>query len=140
MMTHAPIDDEDDERGDFDFEDVAVVDPAAVLPQLLTRLVPRNTRRHHDFIAATAALMLNYARGIGEYCPRRHCRERGICQKPPALCAMRRYADIYNWDESLAHGPRAKMYEAIEAKPDSDHADEVRKHTPNLARQLLRGR
>jgi hypothetical protein len=136
-MTHARDDDEDEARDEFDFEDEAGVDPSALLPQPVTRLLPRRRLRDHDFIAATAAVMLAYARGISDDCARRQCRERGICQKPPLACAKRRYADIYNWDEGLAHGPRAKMYEAIEAKRESDHAEEVRTHTPKLARKLL---
>ncbi|MGE3830587.1 MAG: hypothetical protein AB7F76_06290 [Parvibaculaceae bacterium] len=139
MMTYARIDDEDGERSDFDFEDAAGVDPAAVLPQLLTRLVPRHRLGDKDFIAATAALMLAFARGISGDCARRRCREQGICQRAPAACSMRRYADIYNWDDGLISGERTEMYEALDEKP-ADAASIVRQHTPDLTPSMLEKR
>jgi hypothetical protein len=57
---------------------------------------------------------------------------------------FRSYADIYNWDEGLVSGPRAEMYEEIEVKraqagndEQRGYPDEVRRHTPRLARKLL---
>ena len=137
-MTHGlNDDDDDDEREDFGFENEdGHVDAALVLPQPLKRLLPRQGSSYADFAAATAALMLTFARSTSLDCSRRTCRAKGICQKPPLSCAVRRHADIYNWDQGFENGPRAAMYEALDQKP-ADTASVVRQHTPDLAPDML---
>jgi hypothetical protein len=140
MTTHAFDDDdygdEDEERDEFEFEDEDGVDATTLLPRPLKRLIARHSLRDVDFKAATAALLLAFARGISEDCKRRSCREQGICQKPPLACAVRRYADVYDWDRDLENGPRAAMYEALAEKP-ADAASVVRQHTPGLAADMV---
>jgi hypothetical protein len=144
-MTHAfdpdeaGLDDDADLRDEFEFEDEDGVDATTLLPRPLRRLIARRSLRDADFAAATAALMLAFARGAAEDCGRRLCRAAGICQRPPLACAMRRHADIYNWDEELKEGPRAAMYGALDEKP-ADAASVVRQHTPDLAPDMLEKR